>query len=645
MNETRDNPAPYNAEYVGTIEVVVLRCYSAPVEANHSFKRAATFAAPKGQAEKNKYVYPGVSSDSASNNDDTTSENGSDSGFGGLFDGSCDVSSNRLPGMAFGGDATWDNGENWDNGAQNTWNQGNNAPHSSLTGNNDNANTGWNLATANNRGPPQWDTRANSTSNHFSNDWNNPSQDTQEPVNDHGSRTSRNHLRPSSSHHNSPAPVNINEWPGGNPSQPSPAIIINVNHGPPSVNIGPPSVPDSGKVGSLPANFQPLSDTNLRQQGHNTSPNGSNRSGSNTSGSSNGSKKHNGGNSWQATARPNDAWGAEAPNMPGAWNASNDRPQGDTWNNDNANTGWNSESHRQNDQGQRNGDYWNNGGANSGGQGINGDGLNEQPQENKWTNEQMTAAYPDWASPTAQNIEQPNFTNDNNNNVQPQNPWVSGASNDQFPANQPNTWSNGNADATNYIGSGVSNGNGGKQSVQEQNSGGVKTNDVAGDVPASLFGGKVPVPASESAKREGPILAKYSGNGTGFTFGAQSSALRHPHAPMSPPVAAFVKPYWSTWNHTPAAEEELVVEHEPVEEPEEPEGPVYSVPADVAQRNNMSHQVQVGRPTVYLHRTSKPKYMDTHDNPYAAFTFHYRSRGKLKPHVVKICNNLLCSGH
>ena len=627
MKDALENPAPHNAEYLGTIEVVVLRCYPAAIGGNSLFKRAATPTSLEDQPERTKYVYPTVSSDSSSDSDDEDSEDSSDSEFGGLFDGTCDVSPNPFSSMAFGGDATWETGDGW-----------NDAFHGSSTGNRNPASKQeWNLATADTGSPPQWDTRTSSTTNHFSHDWIKPSQTTREPAQHllsggvtHGSR---NRLRSSSSHHSSPAPMNLNEWSGGNANQPSPAIVINVNHGSPSSKFGPPSVASSWKSGSLPPNLQPASNSYQPPQGNNNSPNGSNhsgssksdsnRSGSKHSGNSDGSKKNSGGSGWQAAGGQNESWDAEAPHMPGSWDATNDKPQANTWNNDNmmSNTGWISDNRRQDGQNDNYNGNWNKRGAEGGWQGTNNNELNGQVPTSQWTNEQVAAAYPEWASPTVANHHQPVVNN--NNNVQPRNPWVSSESNGHLQAQVDTAGSN-------VVGSGHGGGTDDRQPSQGQNFGANKATDDAGDVPIGLFGGKIPVPASESAKREGSILAKHSKNAQGFTFGAQSPT----NAPASAPVAPFAKPYWSTWNHVSAAEEEVVIEPEPVEEPEELEGPVYSVPADVAQRNNTSHQVQVGKPAVYLHKMSKPKYMDSHDNPYAAFTFHYRSRGKPRLRLV-----------
>ena len=87
------------------------------------------------------------------------------------------------------------------------------------------------------------------------------------------------------------------------------------------------------------------------------------------------------------------------------------------------------------------------------------------------------------------------------------------------------------------------------------------------------------------------------------------------------PMPLQPKPYWNIWK---ADTEE---EQSSIEESEVTEGPVYSVPREIAQRQILSHQVLLGKPMVYMHKVSAPRYMDTHENPYAAFTFHYRSKG------------------
>lgn len=41
----------------------------------------------------------------------------------------------------------------------------------------------------------------------------------------------------------------------------------------------------------------------------------------------------------------------------------------------------------------------------------------------------------------------------------------------------------------------------------------------------------------------------------------------------------------------------------------------------------MSHAIHRGNPALYQHKTASPRYMDTHDKPYASFVFKYRPKG------------------
>lgn len=596
-----ESPAPHNAEHVGTIEVVVLRCYPASVEEKLSLKSAS-------REQRVRNLTPEESSDSSS--EDSPSEDGSESEFGGLFDGASDERSNMPKSLPFGGDATADQPSDWNNGEQNSWNQRENAYAWGGANNSPNANelpasgNGWGSAPA---PSPRWDTHASSSSNHFSEDWNRPSQATQEAAqpgssrhSNHGSRRSG---RSSSSNHNTRALNTSNTWGASDPAQPSPAIVINVNQSPAGSRFGPPSVAEGWAERPLPANLI---------QGHGNSPNGSNSSSSKKSGSnkSNGSQNNNsGGNDWQASGGQTEDWGATTPAVPGAWGESNDKPQetsdwnnnnGTNWDNNNngGGTTWNEPNNPSpNQQDNGNGNTLNTTGENEGWQNNDGHASAGQAQGAQWTNEDVLKAYPDWASPTPQNHQQ-------------------------------TTWTSGNAgDSGNDKGNG-----GGKGSRSSDKPEKVlwRSNDAVQDEPVGLFGSK-PIPASESAKREGSIKLKHSNETPAFTFGLQQAPnLRQPPVNTLPyvvgamPTNLRAKSYWSTWNQG-LSDQIPDIEEEPAAEPESEEGPLYSVPAEVAERNNMSHQVQIGRPAVYLHKVSKPKYMDSHVNPYAAFTFQYRS--------------------
>ena len=93
------------------------------------------------------------------------------------------------------------------------------------------------------------------------------------------------------------------------------------------------------------------------------------------------------------------------------------------------------------------------------------------------------------------------------------------------------------------------------------------------------------------------------------------------------------KPYWSTWRNANTVAGAEIEQARPLP-PEELQDPVYSIRAEVAQRNMMSHQVRPGRPAAYTHKKNKPNYMDTHESPYAIFLFKYRDK-EIIEHILK----------
>lgn len=94
--------------------------------------------------------------------------------------------------------------------------------------------------------------------------------------------------------------------------------------------------------------------------------------------------------------------------------------------------------------------------------------------------------------------------------------------------------------------------------------------------------------------------------------------------PMLPvPIDARPKPYWLSWKQPM----ENDAERKPPYPPAKPAEPLYSVPVEVAERMNMSHQVHLGQPAEYVHKRASPRYMDDFQSPYAVFVFKYRSKG------------------
>lgn len=97
-------------------------------------------------------------------------------------------------------------------------------------------------------------------------------------------------------------------------------------------------------------------------------------------------------------------------------------------------------------------------------------------------------------------------------------------------------------------------------------------------------------------------------------------------APTSMATPRRYKPYWSTWRQSDGIQSKLT----PMDPADGIWEPLCRVPMGVARQNNLSHQVHLSQPAQYSHRQSSPTYMDSFENPYAVFVFHYRSKGMLR---------------
>lgn len=110
--------------------------------------------------------------------------------------------------------------------------------------------------------------------------------------------------------------------------------------------------------------------------------------------------------------------------------------------------------------------------------------------------------------------------------------------------------------------------------------------------------------------------------------------------PELPDSNAFKpKPYWSSWKQENDDEEEST----PFAPAFASVEPLCKVPSEVAQRNNTTHQVHVGQSVQYAHRKASPKYLDSHDDPYAVFVFNYRSRGNSTLILAIVPAKWICS--
>ena len=109
---------------------------------------------------------------------------------------------------------------------------------------------------------------------------------------------------------------------------------------------------------------------------------------------------------------------------------------------------------------------------------------------------------------------------------------------------------------------------------------------------------------------------------------AQTQAQTIPiHSIAKPPNS---RPYWATWNNATTPDPTPPVTSEPDPDdaifPCTEEEPIYTIPSTLAAQQNLTHQVRPMRGSAYSHRLSSPKYMDTHDDPYAVFVFKYRDQ-------------------
>ncbi|KAG8530864.1 uncharacterized protein KY384_004221 [Bacidia gigantensis] len=78
------------------------------------------------------------------------------------------------------------------------------------------------------------------------------------------------------------------------------------------------------------------------------------------------------------------------------------------------------------------------------------------------------------------------------------------------------------------------------------------------------------------------------------------------------------KPYWSSWRGNlpqPITPDSAIT---PLDDP------IYTLPSTLTTSRSLTHQVLPMQATAYRHRRAKPNYMDTYDDPYAVFVFKYR---------------------
>jgi hypothetical protein len=122
---------------------------------------------------------------------------------------------------------------------------------------------------------------------------------------------------------------------------------------------------------------------------------------------------------------------------------------------------------------------------------------------------------------------------------------------------------------------------------------------------------KVPSKAA-SAK---PATAKES------SFGLMGGLF---DGPSDEPDHAGVNPksYWNDWNKRPSIPSSRPTRNLGLA----PEEPLPLVPKQAARAKHVEHQVKTGKGAQYLHLCARPEYLDSMKQPYAVFTFKYRSK-------------------
>ena len=430
---------------------------------------------------------------------------------------------------------------------------------------------------------------------------------------DGSKRSRRSSLTVDIPHASSPS-VARGSQQGAQSSTQSPAVIVNVfQHGVTSV----PSPAHSGwhPLGAA-ENTQSPNTTALPPPVEQKSSKGSESSGSKHSGSGSSSSNNNSvannentNDNWQNTTSGAQDWGTntqEMPKIPGAWGAQENPPQRPSqWiENGNNHNNWSTPSNQHQANQAGNGQTgWDNVNHNN-----NNTSTDHAFQQNNLDNGAQNAAG-GWNEGWAKN-----------NNGPPHQ--IAGGT---LP--QQSTWENSNG-AGNASRNGTTQWNQNQPDIGQNWAPAGNDNRNAGAQSWNNFGNIQP--ASVKQYHSSPGMAP------GFVPSATAdrAAFHQYLANGQPPVMPMSlqpKPYWSKWKAGPDPEPE------PEPEPEAVEEPIHQIPMDVAQRHWMSHQVLLGKPATYMHRTSKPKYIDTHENPYAVFVFHYRSKGT--------CTNICADGY
>ncbi len=645
-NESTSFSVP-QAEYMGTIEVVVLR----------SAELQRTGAPGPSASEKHPLTFdPGLDDAKASLSD-----------LGGLFDGSSDCNEQPLALISFGGDGAWDDdgrdhspfGSDWSNASGANYQQ---TP-----------------------GVKQDQTYPRSTSPNL------PSNPAGSPaiiinVNQPAAASPAPWAAAEPQPWNAPARSVADSWA----STPAPGSVLgsHARQSKPDASwqtwlnddAKPPKrSPQTGR--NIPG---PVTMQNSAQQSSSSSSNDSKNKSGAGGGTANINSNNNG--SWSASSRR--GRNSRPQSVPGPWGQANqkqrsrDRGNGDGWNNQGANTStWDApkdSGHESNNDWNKNANEYTN--DHNHGNGWDDTGTGNNNQSGDWNNDQSGDNQGNWDSGGAN--DQPagdsgwgngenndnNWKNNNNqysggvgwntdqNNPQGANNWATN-NNSSGNDNQNNIgWENNN----NSSGNDWNNANAGAQETQtwigqdrytagNNQDGWNQEGGRSNSVPANAGGNGE---AKNGSRRESsgkvksttPSLSKQASmNATAQKLGyghSSATGVNQAPKPPAPPGAwpestqnaaassklvngptGITKPYHVTLD---AAGNPRLPDLQPAPAPTPPAPP----PVQLA---TPSVHVSKGEPALYQHKVASPRYIDTHDRPYAVFVFRYRTKGDPRP--------------
>lgn len=126
------------------------------------------------------------------------------------------------------------------------------------------------------------------------------------------------------------------------------------------------------------------------------------------------------------------------------------------------------------------------------------------------------------------------------------------------------------------------------------------------------------VPSKHAAAKPASVkLANTKESSVGFAGGLFDGPADEPgHAGVNP------KSYWNDWNKRPTIPSFRPTRNLYLA----PEDLLPLVPKQAARAKHVEHQVKTGKGAQYLHLCARPEYLDSMKQPYAVFTFKYRSK-------------------